>query len=107
MLFCPKCGSILVPKRQDKKKVMACSSCSFVDRKPKEARITEELQPEKAPIEVIEGKELETLPVIDTECPKCGNKKAYFWTLQTRAADEPETKFLKCTKCGRTWREYD
>ncbi|PIO07920.1 transcription factor S, partial [Candidatus Pacearchaeota archaeon CG10_big_fil_rev_8_21_14_0_10_35_219] len=31
---------------------------------------------------------------------------AYFWTMQTRAADESETKFYRCTKCDHTWREY-
>jgi DNA-directed RNA polymerase subunit M len=107
MMFCPKCGAILVPKKQDKKKVMACSSCSFINRKPKEAKITEKLRGKERKLEVIEGKELETLPLADTECSKCGHKKAYFWTLQTRAADEPETKFLRCQKCGHTWREYD
>ena len=39
-------------------------------------------------------------------CEKCGNKAAYYWTQQTRGADEPETRFFKCTKCEYTWREY-
>jgi len=26
--------------------------------------------------------------------------------IQTRAADEPPTRFYRCTKCGHTWREY-
>ncbi|MEM4865380.1 MAG: hypothetical protein QXY09_02690 [Acidilobaceae archaeon] len=26
--------------------------------------------------------------------------------MQTRAADEPPTRFYRCTKCGYTWREY-
>ncbi|MBI2112883.1 transcription factor S, partial [Candidatus Woesearchaeota archaeon] len=25
---------------------------------------------------------------------------------QTRGADEPETRFFRCTKCNYTWREY-
>ncbi|MBI2108536.1 transcription factor S, partial [Candidatus Woesearchaeota archaeon] len=32
---------------------------------------------------------------------------AYFWLVQTRAGDEPETKFLRCEKCSHTWRDYD
>jgi len=58
-------------------------------------------------IEVIEKTELETLPKTDAECDKCGHRTAFFWTVQTRAGDEPETKFLKCEKCGNTWRDYD
>ena len=40
------------------------------------------------------------------DCKKCENTEAYFWTLQTRSADEPETRFFKCTKCSTVHREY-
>lgn len=40
------------------------------------------------------------------ECPECGNKGVYWWLQQTRAGDEPETKFLKCQECSHTWRDY-
>ena len=41
------------------------------------------------------------------ECEKCGNKEAFYWQIQTRAGDEPMTRFYRCTKCKETWREYD
>ncbi|MBD3310349.1 transcription factor S, partial [Candidatus Woesearchaeota archaeon] len=50
--------------------------------------------------------DFETDPVTKAECPKCHNKEAYYWEVQTRAADEPPTKFLKCTKCKHIWRDY-
>ena len=37
---------------------------------------------------------------------ECGLGKARFWLVQTRASDEPETKFFKCEKCKHTWRDY-
>jgi DNA-directed RNA polymerase subunit M len=47
------------------------------------------------------------LPIVkDEKCKKCGNEDSYFWTVQTRASDESETKFFKCTKCGHTRRDY-
>ena len=46
------------------------------------------------------------MPIVNEKCKKCGNEKAYFWTVQTRASDESETKFFKCVKCGETKREY-
>jgi len=49
---------------------------------------------------------METFPIVAEKCKVCGNDKAYFWTTQTRAGDEAETKFFKCTKCEKTWREY-
>lgn len=42
----------------------------------------------------------------DTECPKCKLKKIISWTEQTRASDEPPTRFYKCMNCNYTWREY-
>ncbi len=39
-------------------------------------------------------------------CPRCGNDEVLAWMMQTRAADEPPTRFYRCTKCGYTWREY-
>ncbi|MRR35944.1 transcription factor S, partial [bacterium] len=32
---------------------------------------------------------------------------AYWWLRQLRSADESEVRFFRCTKCSRTWREYD
>ena len=44
-------------------------------------------------------------PVTDAvECPKCGNKQAFWWIVQTDSADEPSTQFFRCTKCSHTWR---
>lgn len=40
------------------------------------------------------------------DCTKCGAKKVISWIEQTRASDEPPTRFYKCLKCGHTWRDY-
>lgn len=103
-MFCQKCGSILIPKKEGKRTVMACK-CGF---KEKEAAPTlKESVGSKKKIEVIEKESLETLPLTEEKCPDCGHKRAYYWTVQTRAADEAATKFFKCEKCRHTWREYD
>ncbi len=58
--------------------------------------------------EIKYGKEIEdTFPKMKADCPKCKNNEVWWWTEQTRAADEPETSFFRCTKCRHTWREYD
>jgi len=102
-MFCPKCGSILRLKKQGSKKMLACL-CGYVD-KSKENMIIKE-RTEKVNINVVEESDEENLPTTKTVCPKCKNKEAYFWSHQTRGADEPETKFLKCTKCKHVWRDY-
>lgn len=103
-MFCEKCGSILRPKERAGKRILFCS-CGFtkVPGDDVSAEIKETLEVGKK-IEVIE--KLETNPKVKITCEKCGNKAAYYWTQQTRSADEPETRFFKCTKCNHTWREY-
>ena len=91
--------------KPDKEKggALVCSRCGFASGL-KAGKMTESRKPE-VKVGVVE-EEREVYPKIEAHCPKCGNKEAYFWTLQTRAADEPETRFYRCTKCKRTWREY-
>jgi len=102
MEFCPKCGSILVQKRTN----LGCSRCSYTAKgKPAKLKTSEKLENRKE-IPVISEKESQVLPIIIETCKECGHDKAYFWTIQTRAGDEAETKFFKCVKCNHTWREY-
>ncbi|MEA3378411.1 MAG: transcription factor S [Nanoarchaeota archaeon] len=104
MLFCPKCGSLLEPKEQGKKNVLVCS-CGYSSIEKEDIVIQEDVNKSNK-IEILEEKEIETLPKADEECPKCGNKSAYYWTIQTRAGDEAETRFFQCTKCKYRWRDY-
>lgn len=106
MLFCPKCGHLLVPKLKDNKKIMQCNNCSYSSKETKTAKISEKLDHESvSKVDVID-KEVETDPLTDAKCPKCGHEKAFYTMVQTRAADEPETKFFKCQKCKHRWRDY-
>ena len=104
MMYCPKCGSIM---RADASKggALACSNCGFVSGL-KAGKVTEAgTHPSESKMGVAEDNK-EIYPKVQAECPKCGNNEAVFWTKQTRAADEAETRFYRCTKCKHTWREY-
>jgi len=105
MQFCPKCGSIMIPKKEGKKTIVACSRCNFKSNDVQELKLKESVKEKKPDVGVVES-DVETLPITEAECGKCGNNKAYYWEVQTRAADEPATKFLKCTKCKHIWRDY-
>ena len=106
-MFCPKCGSILIPKKEGKKTVVQCS-CGYRSGKGEDFSLSEQVKNVSLPVEIVDAKhELDALPSINAHCPKCKNTRAKFWTVQTRAGDEPETKFLKCEKCGHTWRDYN
>ena len=101
MEFCPKCGAVLIQKRKND----GCIRCNYASKSRGKIKTSEKME-EKKEIAVIRDRDIEIYPIIETECKKCKNNKAYFWTLQTRATDESETKFFKCTKCEFTWREY-
>jgi len=103
-MFCPKCGSLLLPKKEGNKKVVVCS-CGYKSSNVEKIKLTETVDKKEKEVEVVEKGKMNILPKIKIECENCGNKEAFYWTIQTRAGDEPETKFLRCTKCEHTWRD--
>lgn len=38
-------------------------------------------------------------PIVERVCPKCGNDRMSYATLQLRSADEGQTVFFTCTNC--------
>ena len=113
MKFCPRCKSVMVPFRKNGVTVLKCRSCGYEEPVTSETRsYSISTRVERKPgdkILVLSEKDLaerSNLPIISVQCPKCGNNEAYWWMLQTRSADEPSTRFYRCTRCGYTWREY-
>ncbi|MGY4884525.1 MAG: transcription factor S [Nanobdellota archaeon] len=100
MEFCPKCGAVLIQKRKN----YGCARCDYSTKEKLKIKTSEKIE-EKNKVAVVK-KEMNTFPIVVEKCKKCDNDKAYFWTIQTRAGDEAETKFFKCTKCDHTWRQY-
>lgn len=86
------------------KKNLVCASCGKSSKTKINVVVKEEVIEEKE-LEVVD-KDYDVNPEVEEECPKCENRKARFWTLQTRAGDEAETRFFECTKCKHRWREY-
>ncbi len=101
-MFC-ECGGLMLPK--DGK--LVCTKCGRIKEleNEDEYRIVTEGGGKKRDVVVVE-EEVRTLPTTRAECRKCGNLEAEWWLLQTRKADEAETRFYRCTKCRYTWREY-
>ena len=101
MEFCPKCGSVLVEKNKKYK----CARCNYTAKGKIKIQSSEKIE-KKQEVGIIKDKETDVFPTTMAVCQKCGNREAYFWSAQTRAADEAETRFYRCTKCKHTWREY-
>jgi DNA-directed RNA polymerase subunit M len=95
---------LLIPTTKDGKKLMKCSRCSYTDKDVKHSKISEKVKTAKEIVVV--DQEVETNPKTKHLCTKCKCKEAYWWEVQTRAGDEPPTRFFKCVKCGFVNREY-
>ncbi|MFB6265746.1 MAG: transcription factor S [Candidatus Nanohaloarchaea archaeon] len=106
MDFCDECGGIIVPEKKGDDTHFHCRNCGEkYEKVGEEFEIREKSGGDKAGVNVQADEE--NRPVTDEECEECGNDEAYWWTEQTRSADEPPTRFYRCTECGHTWREYD
>ena len=101
MEFCPKCGAVLIQKAKN----AGCPRCNYSAKGKLKIKTFEKIDFKKQEA-AVSKKEEQIFPVITEKCKKCKNEKAYFWTVQTRAADEAETKFFKCTECGHTHKSY-
>ncbi|MCK4555140.1 MAG: transcription factor S [Candidatus Aenigmarchaeota archaeon] len=108
MKLCQKCGSLLAPVKNGNKIEFFCHKCNKKQRIDKESipKFTEKIDRNpQDEIPIIE-KQTNVLPITQEDCPECGHNEARWWTQQTRSSDEPETRFYRCTKCNKTWREY-
>ena len=111
MEFCPKCNGLMVPQKSGKKLILICRNCNKKKKVDNEEEFkikkTTKKDPMKEVVIIDKEQELETLPKTKVHCPKCDHNEAYWWVQQTRSGDEAPTRFLQCTKCNYTWREYD
>jgi len=104
-----------MPKKIGGKIVLVCRICGHkksgkANKADFEIRgnVTKPQEGPAAHIVIVEQKkQFEALPRTQALCPNCEHKEAFWWMQQTRSADEPPTRFMRCTKCGHTWREYE
>ena len=115
MEFCNDCGSRLVPKKVNSGKqavlMLVCTKCQYkkwdnVEDVKSTGKIIEHSPKQFVAIIGKEEQKLSTLPTVRIQCPRCGNKTANVWQVQTRGSDESSTQFLRCTECNYTFREY-
>ena len=96
MEFCPKCKSILAPKKENEKTILACS-CGF--RKEIEKKeVIEKIKPAKK-IPIIHD-ETNPLAVYPHKCKKCRYDKAQLISKGIWYCDEDEVIEYVCGRCG-------
>ncbi|KAG6648427.1 hypothetical protein I3843_07G145500 [Carya illinoinensis] len=106
-LFCDFCGTMLSLKST---KYAECPLCKF-KRSVKEISereisyvVTAEDIRRELGISLIRDQEVQ-LSKVKKKCEKCENDEAEYWTMQMRSADEGQTTFYRCTKCGHKFSE--
>lgn len=108
MQFCDLCGSMMISSEGG----MACTNqdCTFeVEQDHERAAefVSTESQSDTEIIETEAGATFEGKPTAEVHCESCGHDRAWYTIKQTASADEPPTRFFKCTECGYRWRDYN
>jgi transcription factor S len=114
MEFCKECGSRLKPVKthsgNQSMVLLTCTKCGAKKQEPEP--LAKVLTPKviqhdpKQMVAVIDRElDLNPMPTIHMDCPRCGNNTANVWLVQTRGSDESSTQFIRCVECGYTFRE--
>ncbi|KAI9498625.1 transcription factor S-II-domain-containing protein [Zychaea mexicana] len=109
LLFCPECGNLLdMPGADDD--ILLCNQCShaFQTAGYEQTKVVTTSSQHafqsslKAKRHLVQqsknAKEAEAM--IKEKCPSCGNDEMAYHTMQLRSADEGQTVFYSCKKCG-------
>ncbi|XP_061704930.1 DNA-directed RNA polymerase I subunit RPA12 [Cydia pomonella] len=100
--FCARCGSIL-PLLQEFGSVK-CYACKSVYGAENFNNIKFKYTIHFNTVSVLPNENFLNMdnpegPVVERKCPKCGNDRMSYATLQLRSADEGQTVFYTCTSC--------
>jgi len=115
LTFCPNCSNALTISRTpgtteypDGVNRFECRTCpyQFILDKPYYERTTMKRKQVEDVLGASTGWESRPEGNFQCEAEGCDSAKANYYELQTRSADEPMTKFLRCVKCHHEWREY-
>ncbi|KAI9316228.1 transcription factor S-II-domain-containing protein [Dichotomocladium elegans] len=113
LLFCPECGNLLnVPGADDD--IIMCNQCSHayhtagnagyeqtkVVTTSSEHAFQSTLKAKRSLVQQSAANAKKQEATIQEKCPQCGNNEMAYYTMQLRSADEGQTVFYNCKKCG-------
>ena len=102
--FCSQCGAILtIPSDSD---VVVCAVCGAqtplteLESAPvvMHSLKIQQMREAQHPVQMMAPQD--TGATVKEPCPKCNNPELKFHTAQLRSADEGQTVFYECAKCG-------
>ncbi|KAF0387231.1 putative RPA12-13.7 kD subunit of DNA-directed RNA polymerase I [Gigaspora margarita] len=106
-IFCQDCGTLLINTGED---FIKCSACTcrhnateyediIITTKSKPKTFPSKLRSRHSKIQQLDNYKEESASIKE-KCPKCGNEEMSYHTMQLRSADEGQTIFYHCIKCG-------
>ncbi|CAG8434363.1 14017_t:CDS:2 [Funneliformis mosseae] len=106
-IFCHRCGTLIINTGKD---VLECSACNAIKDAAEYENVTvvTRSDPKSFPSKLRlrrsriqqSDRYKEEKATIKEKCPKCGNEEMNYHTMQLRSADEGQTIFYHCVKCG-------
>lgn len=105
MKFCNTCKNVMIVKDFIDGKKLFCRKCNTTSELGEPVIIT--MPQDKQKEVAVFDESSEEFPTTKTLCPKCDKEVDAYWAMQqTRAADEPPTRFYRCKECNYVWRDY-
>jgi len=90
-MFCPKCGSIVLPKKEGKNNVIRCA-CGYTNAKAETIEIKEEVKRKDVVLEPASDND-EMLPITDAECQNSRIKKLIFGLFRQEQVTNQKQNF--------------
>ena len=112
MEFCPKCGGMMLPFKEeiiieDLKEYLRCNSCGYTKDISEDTKdeyyVGKKVESEDTVIMIEDERGVG--PTTKEPCPKCGEYRVFRDIRQVKGIAEGPTIFFRCKKCGHTWRD--
>ncbi|CEG68520.1 DNA-directed RNA polymerase I core subunit rpa12 [Rhizopus azygosporus] len=112
LTFCPECGNLLDMAGSDDD-IILCNQCGCAFRTAgiettevvttsSERSFQSSLKAKRHLVQQNKAAQ-QARAIIKEKCPSCGNPEMEYHTMQLRSADEGQTVFYNCKKCGHKY----
>ena len=110
--YCPNCEKKMVHLKKKEgmmvSLILSCPKCGYEKKATRPNSFIKQIDNRSRENLVIIGKKeqrFRSTPIFAFNCPKCGNNRAYGWSLYLGSLEQSSTQFYRCTNCNFTQRD--